>query len=135
MRSLILFLIGSIVLGAGAIGIGYLASGTESLLQSGVAFGLTFAPAVLTLAWVVVSYRSDPNMMLLASLGGSGVRMAVALGGCFWLRQSYPDDFGQLIWWLALFYPLLLALEITLLVRQGPKPSETEAYRPSEPEA
>ncbi|MSQ94681.1 MAG: hypothetical protein EXR98_09000 [Gemmataceae bacterium] len=122
MKSLVLFCAGSVLFGAAALGVGYAIGGTESLLQAGTAFGLTFVPAAITLAWVVWSYRSDPGMMLLASLGASGFRMAIALGGGFYLTQSQPGAFDTPFWfWLAMFYPVFLAFEITLLVRQQPK--------------
>jgi hypothetical protein len=122
MKSLVLFVTGSLIFAAAAFGIGNLVGGAETLVQGGAAFALTFVPAAITLAWVVISYRSDPSMMLLASLGASGIRMAVALGGAFFLTQAYPDEFATPFWlWLVLFYPVILALEITLLVRQGPK--------------
>ena len=38
----------------------------------------------------MASFRSAPQLQLLASLGGSGVRMAVALGGGLLLTQTQP---------------------------------------------
>ncbi len=124
MKSLAVFIVGGLLFGATALGIGYTVDGTDSLRQGGTAFGLTFVPAAVTLAWVVYSYRADPHMMLLASLGGSGLRMAVSLGGGYYLTQALPQQFDGAFWcWLVLFYLVLLTFEITLLVRQANKVS------------
>ena len=121
MKSLVLFLVGASLFGAAAIGIGYAIWGEDSLLQSGIAFGLAFVPAAATLAWVTFSYRTTPDLKLMASLGGSGIRMAIALGGGYFLTSSQPDAFTMAFWnWLVLFYLVLLAFEITILVRQQP---------------
>ena len=122
MKSLLLFVLGSLAFGAVALGVGYAIWSSDALLQGGTAYGLAFVPGVLTFAWVVVSYRSTPEMQLLACLGGSGVRMAIALGGGYLLTTTQPQLFDMPFWsWLILFYLGLLALEITLLVRQQPK--------------
>lgn len=122
MKILALFSAGSLLFGAAALGGGCVAIGPEILLPAGPALGLTLLPAAITLAWVVISYRSDPSMMLLASLGASGFRMAIALGGGFYLTSAHPQTFDTTFWyWLLLFYPVFLALEITLLVWQQPK--------------
>ena len=104
---------------AAALTVGYLGWGEAALLQGGAAFGLAFLPAVATLAWVLHSYRADPNMKLLACLGGSGLRMAAALGGGVVLTKSRPDEFTMAFWgWLVAFYLAFLAFEMTLIVRQ-----------------
>ena len=122
MKSLVLFLLGALLFGAVALGIGYAVAGDDSLLQGGIAFLLTFVPAALTLAWVVFSGRAEPNQQLLASLAGSGIRMAVVLGGGIGLTRSMPPLFDDTFWyWLVLFYLVFLGLEIALLVRQQPR--------------
>lgn len=119
MKSFLVFALGALLFGAIALGIGYWLGGDETLLQGAVAFGLAFVPAAGTLAWVTYSYRSTPDMKLLASLGGSGFRMAIALGGAWFLTSSQPQAFDMTFWsWLILFYLVLLAFEITILVRQ-----------------
>ncbi len=121
MKSFFLFVAGGLLFGAASLGIGYAAWGDDALLQGGIAFGLTFVPAAATLAGVLRSYRANPEMQLLASLGGSGARMAVALGGGFLLTSSQPETFTIAFWyWLMLFYLGLLAFEITLVVRHQP---------------
>lgn len=126
MKSLVLFVVGSIFFGAVALGVGYWIWAEDALIQGGAAFGLAFVPAVGTLTWVVVAYRSVPDMRLLASLGGTGIRMGVSLGGGWFLTSSQPQLFDVAFWsWLVLFYLMMLALEITLLVRDEPKPNGT----------
>jgi hypothetical protein len=122
MKSLAVFVTGAALFAASALGIGYWLAGDDALLQGAVAFALAFVPAAGTLAWVTYSYRSTPDMKLLASLGGSGFRMAIALGGGWFLTNSQPQTFDMTFWsWLILFYLVLLAFEITILVWQQPK--------------
>ncbi len=126
MRSLVLFVVGSSLFGAVSLGIGYWIWADDALVQGGTAFGLAFVPAASTLAWVVFSYRTAPDMKLLASLGATGFRMAIALGGGYFLTISQPLLFDGAFWsWLALFYLVMLAFEITLLVRDEPKLNES----------
>lgn len=122
MKTLLQFVAGELLFGASALAIGYAVWPEDVLLQGGVAFALAFVPAVLTLAGVVCSYRGAPEMQLLAALGGSGIRMMVALGGGFLLTNARPQIFNQPFWtWLVLFYLTLLGFEIALLIRQQPK--------------
>lgn len=121
MKSVGLFVGGSLLYGAVALGLGFALAGEDILLEASIAFVLAFVPAAATLTFVVVSYRSTPDMQLTASLGGSGVRMMIALGGGYLLTNAQPDYFGPGFWyWLLLFYLGLLAFEITLLVRNQP---------------
>lgn len=118
MKSLVMFIVGALLFGGGAVAIGHAVGGDEILLPSGVAFALAFIPAAATFAWVTASYRSTPEMRLTASLGSSGVRMVIALGGGYYLTTARPQAFDGSFWfWLLLFYLTLLAFEITLLVR------------------
>ena len=124
MKSLGLFFAGALLFAGISLGIGYGVAGDDIVVQGSAAFGLTFVPAAFTLAWVLFSFRSAPELQLLASLGGSGLRMAIALGGGFFLTNTQPQTFGNPFWsWLILYYLVLLAVEITLVVRQAPKPN------------
>jgi len=117
MKTLGLFISGALAFAAVTLGFGFSIWNQEVLVQGGAAFALAFVPAAITLAWVVFSYRSAPEMQLLASLGGSGVRMAVSLGGGLLLTNAQPQVFDTPFWyWLVLFYLVLLGFEITLLV-------------------
>lgn len=123
MRTLAFFTAGSLLVGLAALAGGWAAWGFDALVQGGAAFGLAFVPAALTMALVLIGFRSSPEMQLLAGLGGSGVRMAVALGGGCLLTAAVPERFDLPFWaWLVVFYLSLLAFEITLLVRNQPKP-------------
>lgn len=121
MKSLVVFFVGGLAFGAISLTAGMWLIGSEDWIPGGTAFGLTFLPALATLAWVVYSYRASPELQLAAALGGSGIRMGIALGGGYFLTQQRPDEFDTTFWaWLAWFYLVLLAFEITLLVRQQP---------------
>ena len=125
MKTIVRFVAGSLVFAAPVLAIAFVVGGDETLVRAAAAFGLAFVPAALTLAWVVQTYRTDPGMMLMASLGGSGIRMAAALGGAVFLTQTFPQEFDGSFWyWLVLFYLALLAFEIALLVRQDGKLNE-----------
>lgn len=126
MKSLLLFVAGSLAFGAASLAAAFLMLEWESFVQGAVAFALVFIPAASTLAWVMYSYRSTPDMQLLASLGGSGVRMGIVLGGGMVLTSSLPDAFDRPFWaWLVLFYLVMLGFEITLVVRRQPKLNES----------
>ena len=128
MRCLVPFIAGAVLFAFAAIGIGYGIWETQALVQGGAAFALAFIPAAVTLTWVIKTYRSDPSMVLLASLGGSGLRMVIALGGGYLLISSQPGLFDKKFWgWLILFYLGLLAWEIALLVRQSNPDSSPQA--------
>jgi hypothetical protein len=122
MKSLVLFITGAIAFGALSLAGGYAWWDMDALIQGGAAFGLAFVPAAGTLAWVLHTYRTTPQLQLMASLGGSGLRMAIALGGGLLLTSELPHMFHTPFWgWLAWFYLVLLAFEITVLARQLPK--------------
>jgi hypothetical protein len=92
--------------------------GNEQLLQSLAAFGLVLVPAAVTLIWVSWTYRKAPDMRLLAALGSSGLRMAVALGGGIGLMLGFPQSFDVPFWiWLVVLYLSVLGLEIVVLLR------------------
>jgi hypothetical protein len=123
MKCLLLFVLGGLLFGLAALGLGFMFWQESALIQGGTAFGLTFIPVALTLAWALHSYRSSPEMQLLACLGGSGVRMAIALGGAYFLTQAQPEIFSSaLFFWLLVFYLTFLAAEISLVLRRQPTP-------------
>jgi hypothetical protein len=119
MKKFALFVVGALVFSTAALAVGFAAGGDDSLRQGAIAFALTFPPAAAALAWVLHSYRGAPELQLLASLGGSGLRMGIALGGGLLLTSYQAQSFDRTFWcWLILFYLGLLAFEITLLVWQ-----------------
>jgi hypothetical protein len=114
------------ILVGGALGLwalGYLPcrwlGGEAAVIQSLAALGLTLAPALATLLWAGWAFRNSPEMQLLAVLGGSMVRMALALGGAWALTRSFPDRFDETLWlMLVVFYLGVLGLEIGALLTQ-----------------
>ena len=121
MKTMAAFLVGGLAVGGSGAAVGYAWGGADAVLPAAAGFALAFLPAAVTLAWVTWTYRSTPEMQLLASLGGSGVRMAVALTGGYFLTSGDLPVFEMSFWyWILFFYLVLLALEIGLLVRQQP---------------
>src|SRR5438045_641695 len=101
MKSFVVFFLGSLVFGGASLGIGYWLGGAEMLVQASAAFALAFVPAAATLAWVLASFRGTPELQLLACLGSSGARMAIALGGGWLLTTNQPHAFDVAFWaWL-----------------------------------
>lgn len=122
MKPFLLFIGGALLFGAVTLGAGYLIWENDALVQGGTAFALAFVPAAGTLAWVIYSYRASPDLRLLASLGGSGLRMMMSLGGGFFLTNAFSDIYTtEFFYWLALFYLVLLFFEMALLVQQENK--------------
>lgn len=121
MKRVALFLLGSLLIAALLIVPAVLIWGEEMLTPGLTAFGVVLVPALATFLWAGWTFRAAPDMALLAGLGGSGVRMFVVLGVGFLLVQLAPATYGTtFLLWLAVFYLLLLALEITLLVQDRP---------------
>jgi hypothetical protein len=119
MKILALFVAGAIFFSAAALGAGYLFWGIESVVQGSASLALTFPPALATLGWLLYSFRAAPEMQMLASLGGSGLRMAIALGGGLFVTSVWPQYFALLFWcWLSFFYLGFLGFEMFLLLRQ-----------------
>ena len=72
MKSLVLFAIVAILFGAVSLDSGYAIWADEGPSRAARLFVLrSFRPAAGTLAWVALSFRTDPEMRLMASLGGS----------------------------------------------------------------
>lgn len=92
--------------------------GDSMVLLSLVALGLCLAPAAATMLWLGVVRRQAPEMFLVHALGGTGVRLAVVLGGGLALFLSLPETFSEVFWvWVLVFYMLSLVLEVTLVVQ------------------
>ena len=108
---------------AGAAGVwllalvpGWLLGGPKAVLQSGVALLVCVVPAMGTLWWALRA-GPTPEKQLLATLGGSGIRMLVVLAAGLVLHLGWPNTFDDYLWiWIAVFYIILLALETALLV-------------------
>ncbi|MGE3805007.1 MAG: hypothetical protein AB7K24_10075 [Gemmataceae bacterium] len=91
--------------------------GDWALVYSGVAALTCLVPACLTLAgssWLL----QQPDQLVLAVLGSTGVRMFLVLGVVWFLTVSVPyfrEHDGLWAWFLG-FYLLTLATEIALLL-------------------
>jgi hypothetical protein len=106
----------TLLLWAALIYPGWLLWGDGVWLISLSALALCLLPAVGTLVWADRS--KDPHMRLVAILGGSGIRMAFALGGGLLLYEMLPEKFPNAFWlWVILFYMFILALETILIVK------------------
>ena len=121
MKSIGLLIAGGIAAWLLLIGPGYLIWENAAFIQSLVALGLCLIPAVGTMAWALRAGHA-PDALLLAILGGTGVRLAIVLGGGFLLTKGRPDLFPEDFWiWVGAFYLVFLTLEIVLALGIKPK--------------
>jgi hypothetical protein len=126
MKPLLLFVASAVAFGIVATGAGFALWGEDTLIEASVAFVLAFLPACVTLCWVLFTNQSNPEMRLMAGLGSSGVRMAIALGGWYVLMNQFPSWFGNtMAYWLVMFYMVFLVAEIAILLRLQPKAVES----------
>lgn len=93
--------------------------GSPAFTFSLVALGLCAIPTVALLLWRDRARNSSPSERLLLLLGGTGLRMAVVLGGGVTLYWSAPYFQQTSFWvWLLVFYLYLLGLEIYLILAE-----------------
>ncbi len=96
--------------------------GDAVIVQSVAAALICLVPGLVTMLWAQWGLRSTPEQQLAAILGGTGLRMAVALGSGLALFYGFPETFTEVFWiWLLVFYLTVLALEIALLVGAQPR--------------
>jgi len=94
--------------------------GNDALRHSGVALVLCLGPAVATFL-VIGRFTRTPDERLLATLASTGVRMGVCLGLGWVLHATLPEMFPAVfLYWLAVFYLVILFLEVWLLVKDPP---------------
>ena len=111
---------------AGAVGLRW--KGPDDVLPSIPAGLLCLLPAMLTLWWSArAAAQSAPETLLVAFLGGTMLRMAIALGGALALYFLVDELRRPAFWvWVALFYLFTLGLETSLALRlltgQSPQP-------------
>ena len=106
-----------------------LGGGNAAVLYSGTALLLCLLPMAATLVWTEYALRQSPEQQLVAVLGGTGVRMAVVLGGAWLLFASVPfyrEHAGFWIWVLVC-YLFTLALEIVLMLAGRASPRGVQA--------
>jgi hypothetical protein len=91
--------------------------GETALVCSAAALIVCLVPALLTLGMTWGARTQSPIVGLSVALGGSGIRMAAALGASaalFFLVPYFHQP--QLFVWVAVFYLLTLALEVRILL-------------------
>ena len=115
------FVVGALVIAAAALIPAAVLGGRDALVATSAALGLTALPALATMVAAGLTFRAAPDMLLLAGLGGSAVRLFLGLGGGLLLMLYDRATFGPaFLLGLAVLYLLFLALEIVLLVRERP---------------
>jgi hypothetical protein len=107
-----------------------LLGGPASLVYSAAALGICLVPAALTLAWGWGARGQIPVYQTAVALGGAGIRLFAVLGAAaalYCLTPYFHEP--QLFIWVALFYPLTLALEVRILLA-GLKAARAEPAQP-----
>lgn len=123
MKSLGLLIGGGLLLWAVLLYPGWLIWGETALAHSAAAWVLCVLPGAVTTAWAL-RREQTPELRVMAVLGGSGIRLAAALGGGLVLTELLPETFTKIFWlWVGVFYAVLLTLEVLLLIRQQKSPS------------
>lgn len=94
--------------------------GRPAFAYSLVALLLCLAPALAVACWRGRALVRSPEQQLLATLGGTGLRMVTALGGGLALAAVAPAFRHESFWlWLLVFYLVTLFLELSLLVAES----------------
>jgi hypothetical protein len=96
---------------------GWLLFGDVVWIHSLSALAICLVPALATMAWTLKTSNA-PESQLVAVLGGSGIRMAFALGVGLLLYKTLPETFTDYFWlWIGLFYMFILAVETILVIK------------------
>jgi hypothetical protein len=109
----------------------WLLGGSTALVFSAVAGLLCLVPTAATMLWCLRAALGAPEQQLLATMGGTVVRLVVVLGAGMALFHTLPYFHDRRFWlWVIVYYLLTLTLEVALVVaRQAP------ANRSLDPEA
>jgi hypothetical protein len=118
MKKLVVLAGCTLIIWALAIYPAWLLDGDSVWIHSLTALCLCLLPALATLAWALSSGdTAEPQLTTI--LGGSGIRLAFALGGGLLLYRTFPETFTDAFWiWMGLFYMFILALETLLILRK-----------------
>lgn len=122
-KQLGLFLTGAVAVWGGAFVLAWLlwSDYRESLLPCSLtAMILCLVPTVLTFLWSSWGLKNNPHQQLLATLGGTGVRMFFVLGVGLLLSMAvgfFRENQLQFWLWILVFYLSTLALEMALILR------------------
>jgi hypothetical protein len=92
--------------------------GDWAVAYSATAMLLCLIPAIATLIWGGWALARSPEQQLVMVLGGSGVRMFVALCGALALHRLIPyfQEHEGFLFWVLGFYLVTLGLEMALLL-------------------
>jgi hypothetical protein len=109
----------------------FVLGGEAALIHSAVALALCLVPAAATLLWATGGGTRAPEQQLALVLGGTGLRMGVALGVGLLLYLFVPLFAQSAFWvWLLVFYLLTLTVEVVLVVK-GPAGATGPQQTPS----
>jgi O-antigen/teichoic acid export membrane protein len=87
--------------------------------QSLAALVICLLPAMVVLLWIERA-EVAPERQLVAILGGTGIRMVVALGAGLALTSIWPEMFPESFWiWVAVFYLFILVVETMMLLKRS----------------
>jgi len=89
------------------------------LAYSGTAWLMCLLPGLATLAWASRAERGAPDELVVAGLGGVGIRMFFVAGVGMVLRSRVPyfqqGDYWAFWGWVLAFYLFMQAAELVLL--------------------
>jgi hypothetical protein len=101
----------------------------DVLIYSGTAWLLCLIPGLVTLAWASVAERGAPDQVIVAGLGGVGVRMFFVAGAGMILRSRvsfYQQADYWVFWgWILVFYLFLQAAELVILFSSRKLPASS----------
>lgn len=104
---------------------GWLVWGNVVWIHSVTALLLCLVPALATMTWALKA-GAAPEQQLVALLGGTGIRMVVALGAGMLLYRTMSEIFTDSFWlWVVTFYMFILAVETSLVVGRKHQSSHT----------
>lgn len=116
-HSLINFIVGSLIAWAAIAGPAHFWLGGPTLVFTLVALTLCLIPTCITMIWANRALRQSRSRQLVAILGGGGLRMLTVLSGGLVLSLTMSYFRQDSFWiWLIVFYLLMLALEVPVLL-------------------
>ncbi|HEX4591689.1 MAG TPA: F0F1 ATP synthase subunit A [Gemmataceae bacterium] len=123
-RRLVILIGGSLVFWVIVAALSRMAWGNPAVIYSAAASVLCLVPAAITLAGATWAASQPADKQAVAILSGTGVRLAVALGGGFALTEWVPyfrQEGPPSLWaFIGVFYLVTLALETGLTVIRQP---------------
>jgi hypothetical protein len=112
----------------------WLLAGEQTLLDTAVACGLCLVPMTATLLWCQWAFAHAPEQQLLSVLGGTSIRLFVAIAGGIGLFHAVPAlHRPAFLLWVIVFYLATLALEIVVVIRRHKALAGDAAPPPSPP--